>query len=577
MALALSGLWVLVDTSPLQHQSALAHLSSVGASFRDDGAVVAVPARELPLLARLDPAVEVVTDHQLHALWQTVLNPPDTPASVEVLAGDLRISWPSGRRRFDEVLFDDAVPALLAMELAIVASDEAWARLSTSSSLPVAVGRCMVTTDEYVLIDASKPQLVEAAPLSGLWRMNDTRFGLPLAYAHQLDSARGFIWDGPRPPSEMRSFTLPDVPLSASARLTAQELSERLASFRAALLVAPAQSSRRVAVTSAMRAAMMEDTLIVCAPWAIWAWSRAASLCGLKVRFATYLDLSLGNDVGTPDSVVLDDLGLQPASLRRAASSLDSLNAMRIVVASELPDGVEESLALFARLKPSEFRDDIPLQVRYPVDPPRRAVEHMRPYLVRSAPSPGGFSRLHIEVLALSQDLIHACTLLTSSSRARVEDLSAIVSVGSSSAVSPKLASAHALVSKTVSAQKTVAVLTRHPRFATLLSALCRTANLEILDVRGQDTTEETLHSSAIVIFDKGVPVLDVDMVVVIDWPYSTSALDAAVPLPMHPDKGPVVVVLHVAESIDDRFALRASRTSALTYPADIEVGWLLS
>lgn len=573
MALALSGLWVLVDTTPLQRQTALAHLASLGVSFRDDGTLVAFPIRELHLLSRLNPSVEVVCDHVLHALWQTVLNPPDTPATVEVLAGDLRITWPCGRRRFDEVLFDAAVPAMLSMELPIVASDEAWARLSGSSSLPVAVGRCLVTPEEYVLIEASKPQLVEAAPLSGLWRIDDTRFGLPLAYASQLDQARGFVWDGPRPPTEMRSFDLPAVPLSASARQTAQELTERLASFKAVLLVAPAQSSRRVAVCAALKAASRVDTLVVCAPWAIWAWSRAARLCGLRVRFATYMDLALGNEVAPPDSVVFDDLTLQPASLKIAASRLDSLDALRVVVASSLPEDMDDAYSLFARLKPAEFRDDVPPHVRYPVDPLRRWNEHVRPYLVRAAPSPGGFSRLHVDVLSLSPELIEACMLLESTHESRVQDLSSIVTVGTQTALSPKISSARSLVAEALQSNRTVTVLTRHPRFASLLRALSRPFDLPIVDADPVSLRPE----SCILVFDTTIPSVSSDVVVVADWPLSMAVLDDVVAVPQHPEEGQVIVVLHVAESIDDRLALRAARTPSPVPLGGLEVGWLLS
>lgn len=575
IALALSGLSVLIDVSALERHTALAHLAAVGVSPRVDGDLISMTVRELPLAARLPENVSILVDHLLHPLWALVCHPPEQqPASIEVLAGDLRISWLSSRRRFDEIITVDAVPALLGMDTPLVATSEGWALLSSASSLPVSVGRCQVTNEEYVLIEASKPQLVEAAPIPGLWRIDDTRFGVPLAYARVLDEARGFVWDGPRAPTQMRCFPLPDIELSAAARQTAQELTERLASFRSALLVAPAASSRRVAVASALKAASRADVLIVCAPWALWAWKRAASLCDLPVRFTTYLDLTYGEDPGRPDAVVFDDLGIVAPVLNRAASRLDSLDAMRVVVLTALPDDVSEALTLFARVKPAEFRDDVPLVVRYPVSGETRAREHMRPYVVRSSPSPGGFSRLTIDVLSLTPDLREAADLIDVVGAERVEALRELVTCGSPSHVSAKIAAALARVQAARHHNRSVCVLTSHQRFAELVSRLAKPAHLPVVPV---SANSPAITESCVAVYDTDLPDLGVEEVVIADWPLSISVLDDVLPVPQHPDDGPVVTVLHIAESIDDRLALRSVRAPAPTPLARAEIGWLLS
>jgi hypothetical protein len=461
------------------------------------------------------------------------------------------------------------------MEIPMVASPDAWTELSAGSSLPVSVGRCRVTREEFVLIEASKPQLVEAAPIPGLWRISDTSFGVPLAYAHVIDQARGFVWDGPRPPTEMRCFPLPEISLSDAARQTAQELTERLASFRSALLVAPSASSRRVAVMAALRAASRRDVLVVSAPWALWAWQRAAILCGLSVRFATYMDLTLGEDPREPDAIVFDDLGVVSPSLRRAASRLDSLDAMRVVVVSELPEDTEAALSLFARVKPSEFRDDLPIVVRYPVMAATRPVEHMRPYVVRSAPSPGGFSRLAVEVMALTPEMVDAASMLASSSSMRVQDLTELTTCGTASHMSPKVSFALRRVTAALHEERTIVVLSRHRRLLTLLSALVRPARLDVAEL---DESSASPVTSLLALYDETLPDLSlVDEVLILDWPLSTSVLDRALVIPSHAEEGPVITLAHIAESIDDRLALRAVRAQFPTPLRLPELGWLLS
>ena len=575
LSLALAGLLVLIDPEPNHRTLALQHLAATGVSIREDGDLLSMPVRDLHLLCRLPSVVNVLVDRVLHPLWALVCHPSSQPAYVEALNGTLRVAWTSGMRRFDEVLTAQAVPALLGMEIPMVASPDAWSELSAGSSLPVSVGRCRVTREEFVRIDASKPQLVEAAPIPGLWRISDTAFGVPLAYAHVIDQSRGFVWDGPRPPSEMRCFPLPEISLSHAARQTAQELTERLASFRSALLVAPSASSRRVAVMTALRAASRHDVLVVSAPWALWAWQRAALLCGVSVRFATYMDLTLGEDPRSPDAIVFDDLGVVSPSLRRAASRLDSVDAMRVVVVSELPEATEAALSLFARVKPSEFRDDLPVVVRYPVMSSTRPVEHMRPYIVRSAPSPGGFSRLSVEVLNLTPEMVDAASMLTSTSSERVQELAELTSCGTASHMSPKVSFALRRIMEAIQDSRTIVVLCRHRRLATLLGALVRPARLEVAELSDASPPPVT---SMVALYDETLPDLShVDEVLLLDWPLSTSVLDQSLAIPSHAEDGPVITLVHVQESIDDRLALRAVRAQHPTPLRLPELGWLLS
>ena len=572
LALSLGGLWVLVEYDHRQHSHALDHLAAIGVSLRLEAQLVSFPVRELGLLTRLPEYVTVVVDHLLHPLWLLASNPPpQRPAYVEVLAGSLRVTWRDDHRRFDEVLHAESVPALLTMETPIVATAEAWSVLSTVSSMPVTVARCRVGVSGYIEIDASKPQLVEAAPLPGLFRISETQFGLPIAYAPYLDRAKGFVWDGPRPPTATKVFDLPSMYLSDSARHTALEITERLGAYGSALLEAPPGSSRRVAVMTALRTVRATNAVVVCAPWALWAWSRAAAVCGIDVSMYTYKDIAYGEDIGTPDAIVFDDLSVVPVDLQRAASRLDTIRSYRVVVVTSLPDSVAEQVALMSRCKPAEFQDDARLLTRYPTAPQQRAYEHMRPYVVKSAPSPGGLSRLSVEVLDIPETLRDACAAVATHGASRVREVSSIVSCGTTGNISPKLALAiqHAAVAS--KSGRTIAVCCRHERFAALFMSLTRTLGMNVLSLDGVST-------SGVLVFDDTLPALGhMDEVLFIDWPLSMSAIESALPLPQAPEDGPVICVAHVRDSIDDRLALRAVRAPVSTQLSGPELSWVLT
>jgi hypothetical protein len=572
LALSLGGLWVLVEYEHRHHSHALDHLAAIGVSLRLEAQLVSFPVRELSLLTRLPEYVTVVVDHLLHPLWLLASNPsPQRPAYVEVLAGSLRVTWLTDRRRFDEVLHTESVPALLAMETPIVATAEAWSVLSGASSMPVTVARCRVGTAGYIEIDASKPQLVEAAPLPGLFRISDTQFGLPIAYAPYLDSAKGFVWDGPRPPTASKVYDLPSMYLSDSARQTALEIATRLGAYGSALLEAPPGSSRRVAVMTALRTVRATNAVVVCAPWALWAWSRAAAVCGMEVSMYTYKDVAYGEDIGTPDAIVFDDLSVVPIDLQRAASRLDTTQSYRVVVVTSLPESLAEQVALMSRCKPSEFQDDSRILTRYPTAPQQRAYEHMRPYVVRSAPSPGGLSRLSVEVLDIPESLRDACATVTTQGAARVREVSSIVTCGTSGNISPKLALAIQRAAAASKSGRSLVVCCRHERFATLFMSLTRTSGMSLLTAQG-------VSSSGVLVFDDVLPDLGhIDEVLFVDWPLSMSAIESALPLPKAPEDGPVICVAHVRDSIDDRLALRAVRSPVSTQLTGPELSWVLT
>lgn len=572
LALSLGGLWVLVEYDTRRHTHALDHLAALGVSLRIEEHLVSFPVRELTLLKRLPEYVSTVVDHLLHPLWLLANNPSQQrPAYVEVLAGSLRITWRTEHRRFDEVLHTEAVPALLAMETPIVASSEAWSALSAVSSMPVTVARCRLGINGYIEIDASKPQLVEAAPLPGLFRISDTQFGLPVAYAPYLDRAKGFVWDGPRPPSAAQVFDMPSMHLSSAARQTAIEITERLAAYGSALLEAPPGSSRRVAVMTALRTVCATNAVVVCAPWALWAWNRAAAVCGVRVSLYTYKDVAYGEDIGTPDAIVFDDLSVVPADLQRAASRLDNSHAYRVVVVTSLPDSVAEQAALMPRCKPAEFQDEHRILTRYPTAPQQRAYEHMRPYVVRSAPSPGGLSRLSVEVLDIPETLRDACAAVSSRGAARVREVSSIVSCGTTGNISPKLSLAIQRATEAVRNNRSIVVCCRHERFATLFVSLTRTLGMSVL--HNQDVS-----SSGVLVFDDNLPSLaHIDEVLFVDWPLSMSSIEGALPLPETPEDGPVICVAHVRDSIDDRLALRAVRSPTSSQLSGPELSWILT
>lgn len=572
-AFALAGLRVLVDVVSGPLSAASAYLAARGVAVSQDEHM-SFPVRHLALLGDLPAHVHVDVDHLLRSMWLLVQHRPDAPAVVERVAGELRLAWSSLSVRFDESLAPEAVPALLASDIAFVASPPAWQDMTKLSSLPVTLATARWHARGYIELAASKPHAVEVAPIPGLFRIDETTFGVPAAYAEELTHVAGIVADPPVRPPKRPKVTVSRAGLSQNASHTARELANRVAMYRGALLVAPEGGSRRVACMAALHESGFRSPVVIAAPWALWSWHRAHQLANATLTPSTLTVVPYGDvpsrPLGVqPDAFVFDDLAEVPAPSRRTLRQFDALDVARVVVADAWPTEIPRQLELASYAFPYEFRPDVPLVLRYPHHPEVRAFEHLRPYLIRTGKTPGHVSRLSVDRLALPDELREAsatCAAIADAAERR-RALAEIATCGVESLLSPKVASVLETITSRPASDRIV-VLTRHRRLATLLAAALRPRRVVIAE--DDFPSEVTARRAAVTfaVFDTAPPkVANAQLIVVADWPWSFADLDAAVPAATATNL-PSLRICHVVGSIDDRIASFAARhaTSEATW-----------
>lgn len=596
--LSCAGATVLVDEETGRIDDAFAHLGAVGvaASMRT-GVGLSFPAADLHRLVALPAIVRVRADEALAPLWALAKHPgdEDLPATLTVEPnGHLRLSWFDGDRHWDEPFSPLGAPTLLASDLAFVATPEAWEILKASCSLPVLAGRARVNLDGYVEITTSRPQLVEAAPLPGLFRIDESHFGIALKYAGAVDDAPGFIWEGHRPARERPPSHLPPMPIDLSSHLEADllDLVENLAGARAEAVVWEEGMGRRLLVLCAIEALDAWPAVIVCPPWGVWSWQRNLDLVGRSYALVhsradallvTYRDLGARVDVPEVGAVVFDDLASSEATstiARRGLRRLDSvLDAYRIGVSSRWPENLEAQVEAMASLRPGEFRTDIPLSMRYPGRVQERALEHLDAYMSRRRRSdpgydPSVFRRSGVVVVSPSPDQLRE---LESLAQRRGPDLAPalaealeIVSAGPAHATSPKISVAIALAQEAVRAGRRVVVVTRHARSATLLAAGLRGFGVRRLET---DTGVVADGDAPVVLrYERQIPDLRAfSEVIVVDYPWSMTTLERAVGPADIVDGPERISVLHASGTLDDRLALLAARRRELRAVLDAD------
>ena len=565
MELRLSGLTVVVDSDDLG--LAASHLAATGIyTTLDETRGLLFPVRELMRLRELPKQAAVAGSGVMEILLILIVAPPaaETPVTVNSLAdGDVIVAWTDGVLRHEATTSADVVPAMAAMSVPFVATAETWQEV-LGSGVQSTVARAHVNLDRFIEISASQPQRVESSPLPGLWRIDGTHYGLPLAYAPYLSRTPGFTWDSglpvlERPPTDLSE---PGFPLSEHAKNDLRDLVNGLASDRARAVVWSPGLGRRVFCLAALQSLDAFPVLIVCAPWAVWSWQRNLELLnrdGDDAQIVTYD--ALGEWQGSaPASVVFDDLDHFSASdgpIGRALHRFDAvLDLYRVAVSSTLPSAPNELASYMSLLRPAEFDPTVPVALRYPGDPLRRLREHAHPYVsARTTALPGEsdrFRRCSVEVLEPSDQLRDALT--GSDPKSHRE----IVTVGTAAHFSPKIGRALELVR--TSTQRRIAVVSSSDRALTLLSALLRPRSVAMLDIDDEVTDGTWMVST------KSVPLSaydlrPMDMVVVLDWPDSLEDLDTAIG---GPDEGPSrVTVLHLSGPEDAKLAIRASRGSA--------------
>jgi hypothetical protein len=613
--LILAGSHVLVETEPDREQEAWSYLSASGANPTiGQGRGLSFPVSLLHALAELPAQARCVPDAELRTLYQLVLHPSADNRPAELSTGpdgSLWMSWFDGSEEYTELFPTAAAVALLTADLPFVATAEAFDTLRTACSLPLLAGRCRVNLDGFIEIITSKPQLVESAPLPGLFRIEETRFGLALAYAPALTRAPGFIWEGHKPMLDRGPAELPQLPmdLSAHARADLRTLVDQLAAYRAQAIVWSPGLGRRVFALAAMEALDAWPLLIVCTPATVWAWQRHVEMFGrtaalthldADVHIVTYHDLPRRVDVGDPQAVIFDDLGspqtLTPETrlaLRRLESFADTY---RVAISAQWPTEPAALVEAMSVLRPGEFRPDMPLAVRYPTNPAARLAEHVAVYTsARALADPGRdtteFRRSSVVTTDMSAPqrvaLAEAAARMAGGASAAIllAETLEIVSAGPPLSLSPKIPAVLRRAADALDAGRRVAVLTRHRRTVTLVRATLRST--DAVTVEASAAVESGCPQARLVIirFDRELPDLSwFDDVLVVDYPWSTELLESAVG-PASGRGGPLQVTLfHLTGSIDDRLAMLAARRREMGVvidhsapPSDAEIDYLLA
>ena len=579
--LTLAGLQVVVGVIGADVNVVATYLGSVGiiANVSEDGPLT-FQVSELRKLQTLPAQVDLVPRGELTTLWTTLVRPPRDGRPVVVsFEGEalFNISWHDGQITLNEPLPASVVPAFMALEVPFVADNDTWDELLAASRLPILLGRARVNLDGFVEIVTTHPQRVETAPLRALFRLDETHYGVPLAYAVDVSNTPGFIWEGRRPTYDKPPTELPDLPfaLSDHARDDLRGLIDRLSQRRAEAVVWGSGLGRRVFSLAAIEALDAFPLLVVTFPHAVWAWQRHLDLLGrtyslthdrADVHLVTYRDLLSRTRIPSPASVIFDDLHRADDEQLESLHRLDGLlDVYRIACSSTFPDSAYRAVALMSVLKPAEFRNNVPLPIRYPTRPEARANEHVESYLSRrndSSTSNHGFRRSAVELIAPTPEQNHALDTATASLRELSETLAEallIVSAGPSSSVSPKVSRAVELARQDHEHGRKTAIVTRHHRTAQMIRAALRPLSVVTIE-QGERLDLDDLPDVVVVRTEGRIGDLRAyDHVVVVDYLWSSLALESAVGSAGEGSGTQRVTCLHLDCPLDDRSALLAA------------------
>jgi hypothetical protein len=588
LRLDLAGLTVLVESDrPDAELFSFLATAGVEPEFRP-GVGVSIPVRHLADLARLDVSASV--SDTIRPLWLLVSQPPpgDLPATLEAENSHYVMSWEAADTvPYDEVVAAEAATALAYLDVPLVATDEVWERLEVSVPALGPSGRARLDADGYIVISTAKPQILESSTLPGLFRLSNTEFGVAAAYADAVVRESGIRWAGEPPHLHTPSLAVPNhLALAPHIAADLPGLVADLERFNAKAVVWDSGLGRRILVLAALEMLDAFPATVLCAPQSIWLWRRHVDLvgrtCGLlsehaDVQLVTYHDLAHRRI--EPQAIIFDDIDSDEAvaswgSLRR----LDHLgDAIRVALSDEWPEDAGEMIRLLSALRPNEFRADLQVAERYPIDPLRRLAEHAEVYLARRSrsdtPDLRAFRRSSVRVVEFSDAQRRAVSHAASRIGERdpnlvLSEVLEIVSAGPDNALGPKLSVAAQFVRSAAAASRSVVVATRHRRSAQLIKSMLRPLTCSALE-NPSPTAIIPKVPVAVLRYDHLMPDLtQFDLVVVLDYPWSLDVLDRAVGAGSDPN-GPDVVVVHAAGSVDDRIAVFSARRAEISTVVD--------
>lgn len=526
---------------------------------------VVLPAAVLPRLAALSAEVTVTACRDLAPLVRLVGHPPDAqaPAVLQVAGDGLQLSWFDGAAEHRLRLSDAGASILLEADLPFVADRAAWERVGVRR-LPLLTGQARMRSEGFVEISTTRPQMLEAAPLPGLFRIDGTRFGLAAQYADTVDTVGAITWVGTRPTPPPDIDHGPQSLHGPGGSGGLQGFTAALERYGGQMLVWPSgQDGRRFTLDAV--AALDGWPAVVAAPsWSLPLWvglggqrgrcvsvDAAAPGCALTVLAYRWLP----DTAALPDgqSVVFDEPACGQAQTVPVRAALRRFGALagsyRVALAAAWPERDDEAVAVMSLVRPGEFRPDRPTGLRYPPDARRRLAEHLSAYRYDGAAPEGGdvpdegmAAQPRRVVQTVDTDDLFARELvgLHPDDPDAPESQAALVSGGSDRLPSPKLAAAARLVAAETAAGRRVAVVSRWARTRQRLTAVLPAGPLVTVD---RPSRMSGLTADVLVCVDPG--------------------LDTSVPdgLP----RPALRVDLHMPGTVDDDLAEYAAREALLT------------
>lgn len=589
LELELSGLAVLVDVVTGRVSDAWSYLVAAGADpYVPEGAPISFPVAQLPALANLPDRVQVVALGSLETLVRLATKPPlpAFPATVSRFGDtdDLEISWFDGDEDHTARLANRAIPAFLAIEVPYVADPDAWELLLSSSEAPPVVAHVRVNFEGFCEIDAVAPQMVESAPIPGLFRIDDSHFGFSPRFYHEVSGLRGFRFVGrpPRPlPRPRRLGDLP-FPLRPHLRDAVPDVARHLDAYGGYVLAWGRGLGRRVCALAALEMLDAYPALIVCPPWQVWLWQRhlegigrtsALSHTRADTHITTYHDLALRHDTLSPVSIILDDPLAQEASTPAARAAVYRLlvaypDAYRMVMSGRLPDDPAAQMAILDLARPGEFATNLPLPRRYPGDAMLSFVTHRDVYTSHGPNSdvePWSSASSSVEVVSPSDELRAALAELRRNAAQdpsrRLAEALELVSVGTDRALGPKFPPALTRARADLVAGKKVAILCSHRQTISLLRSALAAAPVFVASGASADTSvSECLAQPGPGVLLVHTPSSSPSLagfgsVIVFDYPWSLEVVEKMI----GDAPGTSLLVLHAEDTPDDRLATFAA------------------
>ncbi len=618
LELELTGTRVTVDVSTGMVEDAWGYLVACGIQAHiETNMPIMFDVVQLPLLTQLFDQISIMALGGLAPLWTLVTSPPesDLPVTVHVSQNDqLLLQWFDGFSDKTEILLEQTVPAFLLLQMPFVASNEAWDLLLSSSNLRPLVGTARMNMEGFCEVTAVVPQMVESAPIQGLFRIDDTHFGLPAVFVPQLLALKGFEFEGripktriPTPPtssgSEKHTFSQNETQIVTS-----------LIRDGGHIIVRENPTNRRILALSALDELDAYPMLIVSPPWRVWLWQRHVEEMGRSVTLShpradvlitTYHDLVLRKDLLDPVSIIFDEPDVPTAKYPVTRNVLTSLasaypDTYKLATIGTFPTDSNEILNVCDLVRPGEFSFQGPLPRRYPGDAQLQLAKHAACYYSQDDFEDFDLemSRLgvaEVEVCQPSQDLSNAFTELRKTAAAdparRLVEALEVVSVGTSQTLSPKLARAMAFLRAEVVAGRKVAALVTHRRTMSMLRAALVPAPVVTAEgPSGHSVTTAALQMEGAVVLLVHHPsttpdLSQFDSVLVVDYPWNLERIEAMVAHNALPNRPAHLRVLHMANSPDDRVALfaalkreiSAAGASSQDSPTDDEALYLIA